>query len=575
MIKAIARTGLIISLCSLALPAFLTGAAASQGEGKKADAAANESQGSNKNKNSQIIHLLNRITLGPGPGDLEKVKSMGVDAYIKQQLHPQSIQMPEKLQKLSQADALKESPAKLFLTYGRPALKTIAQKGSSDKEEDKKELQKILRETYQRLYTETAGARLARGLESPAQLQELMTDFWYNHFNISIDKNLDHLWVGSFEEKAIRPHALGKFRDLLGATAHHAAMLFYLDNWQNTAAGANGNAANRRGGRFKGINENYARELMELHTLGVDGGYTQKDVQELARVLTGLGLPPGAGGGFGNQNKQQRRQMAFDPMQMQDPQMQALQIQRNARSGVWNGQGQQLPPNIDLNDSMGSFFDSRRHDYGEKTVVGYRITGKGEEEIEEVLDILAKHPSTAKHISYKLAQYFVADNPPQSLVDKLAKRFSQTNGDIALVMETLLKSPEFWDLKYQNAKFKSPYRYLLSSLRATKADLQNIQPSMGLLTQLGMPMYKCLTPDGYKNTKEAWLNPDNLINRLNFATAYGYGRFPGVRPGIYDPAVLADCIGPVLSDKTIDAVMNSPQNLRISLLLGSPEFMKY
>lgn len=583
--------------------------------------------------NQQILHLLNRISFGPGPGDLEAIKKMGVEAYIHEQLHPESITIPEDLKQLAQKPALSESPAKLFLTYGRKALQAIATKGSSDNEVDKKELQKVLHQTYETLYHDTADARIERAVYSPAQLQEVMTDFWYNHFNISIDKNLDHLWVGAYEETAIRPYALGKFRDLLGATAHHAAMLFYLDNWQNTSA-----SAGVKGGRFAGINENYARELMELHTLGVDGGYTQKDVQELARVLTGLGLPPGAGGGFGQRNRAQRlaqirggagnfkdfqgkpfgqfQQGGFgdqnDGFQNRGfgsqnsgfgTQNDGFQNRRfgsqNGSFGAQNGFGRQnrarlggvgtgaggenqmmmvqgeLPAGYDINNKFGSYFDKRRHDFGDKMVVGHQIKGSGEQEIEEVLDILCKHPSTARHISFQLAQYLVSDNPPASLVDKMAKRFTETDGDIAAILDTLFHSSEFWDNKAINSKFKSPYRYLISTLRATDGQVEDIKPGLGLLSQLGQPMYKCLTPDGYKNTKDAWLNPDNLLNRLNFATAYGAGRFRGLRPDITDPSLVADCIGPSLSEKTLDAIMNSPENMKIALLLGSPEFMKY
>lgn len=616
------KFGVALSALSLTLVPFIAlRANAGTSPKPKAKLAANsaveKSTPGTARNSKEVVHLLNRISFGPAPGDVERVKAMGVDAYIEQQLHPQSIQLPERIQQVSKATALTETPARLFLSYGRPALKTIATKANSDKPEDKKELQKMLRDTYHKLFDETATARIERAAESPAQLQEVMTDFWYNHFNISIEKNLDHLWVGSFEETAIRPYALGKFRDLLGATAHHAAMLFYLDNWQNTSPNSElAQVANRNkksANRFKGINENYARELMELHTLGVDGGYTQKDVQELARVLTGLGLPPGAGGGFGLRNKGQRLLMARGG---------AGGFRGNAGpngpggpggaggsngSGGSNGFGgpgvRQFPtgstggspapmmqeqgsamfeqgiqdnvPNEILNNKYGCYFDARRHDFGEKVVVGHHIAGTGEAEIEQVLDILSKHPSTAHHISYQLAQYFVSDTPPASLVDKMAAKFTQTDGDIASVLNTLFHSTEFWDTKAVNAKFKSPYRYLISTLRATNAQIENVQPSTGMLTQLGMPLYKCLTPDGYKNTKEAWLNPDNLINRLNFAAAYGVGRFPGIRPTVQDPTKLADCIGPSLSDKTIEAVMNSPNNMQISLLLGSPEFMKY
>ena len=585
------KLGMVLSALSLSLMPF--GVLQAQAETKtrarvasKSSEKASVSTTKSDYSSKDILHLLNRASFGPAPGDLERVKAMGVDAYIEQQLHPQSIQLPQKLQEFSKLPALSETPAKLFLNYGRPALKAIATKASSDKPEDKKELQKMLKDTYHKLFEETSSARIERAALSPAQLQEVMTDFWFNHFNISIEKNLDHLWVGSFEEIAIRPNALGKFRDLLGATAHHSAMLFYLDNWQNTSPESQmAKFAAQRGGkngnRFKGINENYARELMELHTLGVDGGYSQKDVQELARVLTGLGLPPGAGGGFGMRNKGQRRALAGgglgDAMQMQRPGRAAFQAASNGDPGTpmfQGGAGEPLSSDI-LNNRFGYYFDSRRHDFGEKLIVGHKIAGTGEAEIEQVLDILAKHPSTAKHISYQLAQYFVSDSPPASLVDKMAAKFTQTDGDIASVLNTLFHSSEFWDSKSMNAKFKSPYRYLISTLRATNAEITNVQPSTGVLTQLGMPLYKCLTPDGYKNTKEAWLNPDNLINRLNFAAAYGTGRFPGIRPSLSDPSKLADCIGPTLSDKTINAVMESPEGMHVSLLLGSPEFMKY
>ncbi len=606
MIKSGSSLLVLALSISMLVPGFVvTGSSAADLTAEPGKAGRDTSSGHNYS-NKQITHLLNRITFGPGPGDIEAVKKMGVDAYIEQQLHPESIGVPDDLKELAQTPALSESPAKLFLTYGRPALKALATKSGSDKEEDKKELQKILRQTYQKIFEDTASARIERAVYSPAQLQEVMTDFWYNHFNISMDKNLDHLWVGSYEENAIRPYALGKFRDILGATAHHAAMLFYLDNWQNTAA--NSPLAQSKKGRFQGINENYARELMELHTLGVDGGYTQKDVQELARVLTGLGLPPGAGGGFGQPNRAKRLALAG----FGTPGGAAGFGGANSFAGRFGGGGNfgeaggrfggggnfggarggfnpvafgggemmqaqnaLLPAGYDINNKFGSYFDSRRHDYGDKLVVGHEIKGSGEAEIEQVLDVLAKHPSTAHHISYQLAQYFVADNPPASLVDKLSRRFLETDGDIAAVLNTLFHSSEFWDEKEINSKFKSPYRYLLSSLRATDAQIDNVKPCLGILTQLGQPLYKCLTPDGYKNTKEAWLNPDNLINRINFATAYGAGRFPGIKPEMADPGDVADCIGPTLSQKTMDAVTKASPQLRIALLLGSPEFMKY
>ncbi|HEY9786438.1 MAG TPA: DUF1800 family protein, partial [Candidatus Obscuribacterales bacterium] len=384
--------------------------------------AASPKSGRKMTEEARMMHLLNRMAFGAAREDLEAIRERGIESYIKEQLKPEAIPLTAHVEQVAQIDALRQTPAELFLNFGRPALKALAQNGSAS-ETDKKELAKILRETYQKMYEDAALARLTRAVESPRQLQEVMVDFWFNHFNVSIDKGLDHVWVGSYEETAIRPHALGRFRDLLGATARHAAMLFYLDNWQNTAAGATG-----VGGRFKGINENYARELMELHTLGVDGGYTQKDVQELARVLTGLGLPPKAGGGFGLRNPAERRAMLrqkgqpgaigqFAPFGefgnrprnpfaaasangLQDVGA-APAFPGNAAGPVFAGNGiRNYGMVVDLasipgDPKFGSYFDQRRHDFGDKILLGHRIQGRGEAEIDEVLDLLARHPSTA------------------------------------------------------------------------------------------------------------------------------------------------------------------------------------
>lgn len=524
-----------------------------------------------RDSRESVAHLLNRVTYGIRPGDIEKVQEMGVKNYLSRQLSPDSIELPESIVKVSQVPALTETPVELFRNFGKPALKALVQnKGKT--EAGKKELQKVVRETYGRLYGDAVQAHFVRAVESPRQLQEVMVDFWFNHFNVSSDKGLDHIWVGHYEETAIRPYALGRFRDMLGATAHHAAMLFYLDNWQNTTASLNPTVNKKGKSRFKGINENYARELMELHTLGVDGGYTQKDVQELARVLTGLGLPPGAGGGMGIRNLQQRRAM------MQNEQAQNGQAQlspfmrRRMQNGVRNFGAPVTAQSIQGDAKSGSYFDPRRHDNGTKVVVGHTIAPGGEREIEEALDILARHPSTARHISYKLAQYFVADKPPDSLVQKMAATFTRSDGQIAQVMNTLFESDEFWSSQYRNKKFKSPHRYIVSSLRATDATIANPGPLLAFLKQAGQPLYKCLTPNGYKNTQEAWLNPDSLINRLNFATALGANRLPGLKVnGAND---VTESLATV-SEKTVSAIEKAPPPLRQSLVLGSPEFMMY
>ncbi|HNB22561.1 MAG TPA: DUF1800 domain-containing protein [Candidatus Melainabacteria bacterium] len=514
-----------------------------------------------KNSREGIAHLLNRTSFGIRPGDIERVQALGIERYLQEQLSPESIPLPDSISQVAQVPALRETPLSLFLNYGKPALKALSQ-GGGKTPEDKKALGKVVRETYGKIYQDAATAHLARAVGSPRQLQEVMTDFWFNHFNVSSDKGLDHIWTGQYEESAIRPNALGRFRDLLGATAHHAAMLFYLDNWQNTSASFQPVIATKNGkSRFKGINENYARELMELHTLGVDGGYTQKDVQELARVLTGLGLQPGGGAG-----------LAMRPLQRPGDQMSPF---RQARQRGIRNYGQAISPSsIPGDPKSGSFFDARRHDNGTKVVVGHTIQGNGEREIEQVLDILARHPSTARHISYKLAQYFVADQPPDSLVQKMANTFMRTDGQISAVLTTMFDSDEFWSAENRNNKFKSPYRYVVSSLRATDARINNVMPLLAFLKQAGQPLYKCLTPDGYKNTQEAWLNPDSLINRLNFATALGANRLPGIQLAVGQSGDITDSLATV-SEKTVSAIEQAQPQLRRSLVLGSPEFMMY
>ncbi|PWT94578.1 MAG: DUF1800 domain-containing protein [Candidatus Melainabacteria bacterium] len=477
----------------------------------------------------RAVHVLNRLTFGPRPGDLEAVKAEGVEAYIQAQLHPQTLpESPAVAEYVSQSKALNLTPAQLFKQYGPPAAKQQARliEQSGDGDNRKMEAQ-IRQNNFRSIYQDASKARILRALESPRQLQEVMTDFWFNHFNVFANKGLDHIWIGSYEEQAIRPHALGKFRDLLEDTCHHAAMLFYLDNWRNRSQGA------AVAGKDNGSNENYARELMELHTLGVDGGYTQKDVTELARILTGLGLP--------------------DPRR-------PLQFAAVVQEG---------------NPRFGCYFDRKRHDFGDKVLLGHVIKGSGPAEIEEALDILAASPATAHHISYQLAQYFVADAPPPALVDKLAATFTKSGGDIRTVLNTLFHSPEFWNKDYEGAKFKSPFRYLISSLRAVDAKPTNYDALTGFLRGQGMPLYGCLTPDGYKNTMTAWLNPDMLLKRINFATGLTLRRMPAVYSGPADPQQLASTLGDNFSIKTTDAVKKAPEPLKAALILGSPEFMKY
>jgi uncharacterized protein (DUF1800 family) len=451
----------------------------------------------------KILHALNRISLGIRPGDIERVESMGLERYIQTQLSPAQEPIPPTLaQQLSQFNTLRMSPLQLQQTYG--------QRTKDATPEERKTYQQGLRKVMQ----DAVQARLLRATESPRQLEEVMTEFWFNHFNVFANKGQDRLWVGSYEETAIRPHVLGKFRTLLEATARHPAMLFYLDNWQNTAPGSKGAR-----GRFQGLNENYARELMELHTLGVDGGYTQKDVTTLAKILTGWGI---------RQGKQADRQAG--------------------------------------KDESGFYFNANRHDYSDKVFLGRNIKGGGEAEVEAALDMLAKSPITAKHISYKLAQYFVADQPPAALVDQLTQQYLKTDGDIRAVLETLFKSADFWNPRVYGAKFKTPYQYTISAFRATETDIQDNKLAINVLQQLGMPLYGCQTPDGYKNTRAAWLNPDSMTRRLSFATSLAR-----LKP--LDATQLIRTLGNPFSAQTSAAIAASPPQLQPALILGSPEFM--
>ena len=462
----------------------------------------------------KILHILNRLSFGPRPGDVQQVQQMGVDRYIEQQLSPAAIPEPSQLvEQLAQLETLSLMPPDLLSQYQR-----VPPKGQTLTPEE----QKALRQKARVVMEQATEARLVRAIESPRQLEEVMVDFWYNHFNVFADKGIDRLLAGAYEQQAIRPYAIGRFRDLLGATAHHPAMLFYLDNWQNTAPGSPGAR-----GRFTGLNENYAREVMELHTLGVDSGYSQQDVITLAKIFTGWTF---------------RR--AGQP------------------AGQTAGQTTANP--------TGFYFDPKRHDSSDKVFLGYKIKGGGEEEGEKALDILAKSPATARHISYELAQYFVADNPPKSLVDRLTQQYLVTDGDLRAVLKTLFHSAEFWQTQYYSAKFKTPYQYVVSAVRATGLPVTNVRPLNNALAQLGMPLYGCLTPDGYKNTQDVWLNPDAMTRRLSFATTLASGRMPlqaiaPVATASLSPVLTSPAASPAASP-TLMGTASNPSSLASSSL---------
>ncbi|MBV9506554.1 MAG: DUF1800 domain-containing protein [Acidobacteriia bacterium] len=314
--------------------------------------------------------------------------------------------------------------------------------------------------------------KLLRAIYSERQLQEILTDFWFNHFNVYLDKGADRFLVTAYERDVIRPHVFGKFRDLLEATAKSPAMLFYLDNWQSV--GPKPAPGGRLGKNRSGLNENYGRELMELHTLGVDGGYTQQDVTEVARCFTGWTINrPDLGGAF-----------TFNP---------------------------------------------RMHDTGEKTVLGVKIPANGGvEDGEKVLDILARRPATARFISRKLAIRFVADDPPPALVDRMAQTFLKTGGDLREVMRTMLGSKEFWSAGAYRSKMKSPLELVASAVRAGNGNVDYASALVNQVAQMGEPLYRKQEPTGYSNSGKDWINSAGLLARMNFALNLANNKVPGV-----------------------------------------------
>jgi uncharacterized protein (DUF1800 family) len=469
----------------------------------------------------QIVHLLNRLAFGPTLEQFRYVKTIGIERYIAEQLDPDAIPEPVELRwRLAQLETLKLNPVQLRQLYG-PLRALRGFKPSP-------ELEKAQRERVRLILKDAAEARILRAVLSRRQLKEVMVDFWFNHFNVFSGKGLDDVWIGNYEQRAIRPFVLGRFRDLLFATTKHPAMLVYLDNTLSTAPGSPGARGNR-----SGLNENFAREVMELHTLGADGGYTQEDVITLARILTGWGV-----------NR----------------------------------------PDARVFPEHAAVFEGGRHDYSPKVFLGQPMQARGKAEGEEALDILARSPATARHIAFELAQYFVADEPPPPLVERLAKRFAETDGNIREILKMLFSSREFWDSYGQ--KYKTPYQYVISAVRAASLPVGNARPFLGMMEELGMPLFGCLTPDGYKNTEEAWLSPDATARRVGFATALARGGPPvtdaalaldsdmPAKAGAAQAAHLEALLGATLAGRTRDTIAQAPQGLRAALILGSPDFMR-
>ena len=443
-------------------------------------------------ENEAILHALNRLGYGPRPGDLERVKRLGLENWIERQLHPEKIDESGSQARLAALPGANLNSQALLAAYPQPDV--AAKRLGISVEEYRKQMDaqahppqgvrpkpsKLPQEALSQLQQ----AKTLRAIYSERQLQEQLTDFWFNHFNVFANKDLDLWLLASYEHDVIRPRVLSRFRDLLGATAKSPAMLFYLDNYLSADAQAakrlKSHPEKLRGRRYaslpgvgnRGLNENYGRELMELHTLGVDGGYTQQDVIEVARCFTGWTI-------------------------------------RNART----------KPEFS--------FDDRVHDPQPKRVLGKKIHAGGIRDGEQVLDLLARDPHTAHHIALELAQHFVADNPPGPVVDHMAAAFRKSGGDLREVMRAMIYSPEFWSRAAYRAKIKTPFELVVSAARALGADVDSALPLVNWVTRIGEPLYQCLPPTGYSDKASAWVNAGALLNRLNFALALAGNRVAG------------------------------------------------
>jgi uncharacterized protein (DUF1800 family) len=470
--------------------------------------------------------VVNRLAWGVNTSTMREVSAAGLAPWIDRQLHPGPVRLPPSVQSQIDAMTISRRPVDQLALDLETRRKEADTTGS---DEQRQAARQALQQEANQLAREAATRSVLRALYSPNQLQEQMVWFWMNHFNIHQGKHNLRVLVGDYEEHAIRPYALGRFRDLLAATARHPAMLLYLDNAQNAA------------GR---INENYARELMELHTLGVDAGYTQRDVQELARILTGAGVS------HGNPPPKLRRELQTQYVQ----------------SGLFE-------------------FNPHRHDYGDKTFLGKTVKGAGLAELDEALDRLSRHPATARFVSRKLAAYFVADEPPSALVERMSTTFLHSDGNIAATLKTMIESPEF--AQSLGHKFKDPVHYVISSVRLAYDDkaILNAGPILNWLNRMGEPLYGRQTPDGYPLAGSAWASPGQMATRFEIARAIGSGSaglfraegmqpverpaFPQLANALYYQSLQAG-----LSQATRQALDQaaSPQEWN-SFLLASPEMM--
>jgi uncharacterized protein (DUF1800 family) len=578
------RIGAMLSLAGLLVSTFAAGISA-QSMDARMKAPAAKSTGK-LTEDQRILHVLNRLGFGARPGDVERVRAMGIDKYVNQQLWPDKIDDTASEAKLQNLESLRMTTAELYEKYPQPGqlLKQLQKRDAlpadlaqardnrvkgganaksaadaqrpgdakTDKMSDqsasemqgpemakadpnakpakpanndanpmnnpeyRKALMAYFKENNLRpaqfLTGELQMSRILRAVYSERQLQEVMVDFWTNHFNVYAAKGADRWLLPAYDRDTIRPHTLGKFYDLLVADAQSPAMLFYLDNFQSVSPNAQPQRQGAGRGPLaqlmrmgnnpqqqqpppqqqrRGINENYARELLELHTLGVDGGYTQKDVQEVARCFTGWTIFQPRGGGA-------------------------------AAAALLGGNSR---------DNAGKFiFRPGVHDNGEKIVLGHKIpSGGGVKDGLMVLDIVAHHPATAKFIATKLVRRFVADEPPPALVDRVAQTFTKTDGDIREVLKVIFFSPEFSSTEAYRAKVKRPFELAVSAVRTLGGETNGGPQFHQWIARMGQPLYGFQTPNGYSDMAENWVNTGALLERMNFGLALAMNRIPGTR----------------------------------------------
>ena len=466
-------------------------------------------------KEQAAAHLLNRFTHGATPRLVKEVAASGLEKWFAAQL---SVGDPdvELQQHLAPFHALQMTNTEIVNNFPKLGqLRTMAIRDGVIRREDnaeKKEIRQLLRKymqehdlhTEKELIEQVTSQKIIRAVYTKNQLQEVMTSFWFNHFNVSLDEKMGIQFILGYERDVIRPNALGKFGDLLLATAKSPAMLIYLDNFNNmivSRPGAKAGVVPVAEKKPTGVNENYAREVMELHTLGVDGGYTQNDVTEAARVLTGWTIVPF--GKIPEKNQMLKKLNSTSPAELE-------------QSGIIHDHDFLFLPN--------------RHDQEAKTIMGKHFPAQGGyEEGVDLLDMLAHHPSTAQFISKKIATRFVQDNPPDALVQRMAKTFTDEDGNIRKVLLTMVSSPEFWHKDAVREKTKSPVEVITSSIRALNATITDPRPLIALCASMGEKIYYYPAPTGFPDRATYWISTGSLLARMNFGLAIAAGKINGVK----------------------------------------------